>query len=606
MKKICLLLFPLLLLTACDEPDLSNVKINIKSLDVNYTEVVIKGDISRTGYASVKSYGVCYSQSENPTLDDKVSANNLYNGESTYTQRITNLKENTTYYVRAYVTNGIETVYSECQQLKTSVAVAPSVSTLPVKDKSVTNATLCGRIDDTGGLTITEVGFYYSDVAATPTKYHNTISQQKSYTTSESFDITALGLQEATKYYYRAYAKNAKGITVGDVMTFYTEAITTPTVQTISVENITSSSARINIKVVDDGGTTLDEVGVCYASTKNPTTSNKKQYKSGGSETSYYFNLSLESDQLYHVRAYAKNSKGVSYGTDISFTTLPPGNRIFKVGDNTYVQFSPGNLQYQASTRSFQFAYAQYDIIGEDNTNISSSYSGWIDLFGYGTSGYTYKPYYSTSSASSYAQQDIYNTSHDWGVYASSDLGNGWRTLTSWEWVYLYENRANASRKRSRATVYGVAGFIFLPEEWELPTGCSFMSNASYYNTNNYDLSTWKKLENAGAVFLPAAGYRVVSEVSSVGSLGAYWSSHWSEGGTSKEGKAYPAQPDIFYFNDDVIYPSGIYTENRNNHNSYGHSVRLVKNVSTSTSKMPEKPHQKIIPQAINLDTRVE
>lgn len=62
-----------------------------------------------------------------------------------------------------------------------------------------------------------------------------------------------------------------------------------------------------------------------------------------------------------------------------AFTINSNGDQIF---------FSQGNLQYQASTNTWQFATNQYDIIGSDNSNISSTYDGWIDLFGWGTSGY--------------------------------------------------------------------------------------------------------------------------------------------------------------------------------------------------------------------------
>ena len=64
------------------------------------------------------------------------------------------------------------------------------------------------------------------------------------------------------------------------------------------------------------------------------------------------------------------------------FTSEP-----FLVSATKQVRFSQGNLQYQASTNTWRFAETQYSIVGNANENISSSYSGWIDLFGRGTSG---------------------------------------------------------------------------------------------------------------------------------------------------------------------------------------------------------------------------
>ena len=64
----------------------------------------------------------------------------------------------------------------------------------------------------------------------------------------------------------------------------------------------------------------------------------------------------------------------------------PKAFTVNSVGKPVY--FSQGNLQYQASTDTWRFAENQYDMIGEDNSNISSTYDGWIDLFGWGTSGW--------------------------------------------------------------------------------------------------------------------------------------------------------------------------------------------------------------------------
>ena len=45
----------------------------------------------------------------------------------------------------------------------------------------------------------------------------------------------------------------------------------------------------------------------------------------------------------------------------------------FSISDSKQIYFSQGNLQYQASTGTWRFAEHQYDMIGSDNSNISSS-----------------------------------------------------------------------------------------------------------------------------------------------------------------------------------------------------------------------------------------
>jgi len=56
-------------------------------------------------------------------------------------------------------------------------------------------------------------------------------------------------------------------------------------------------------------------------------------------------------------------------------------SRTFSVNDSTKVQFSRGNLQYNANTNIWQFAEHQYDYIGEDNGKNTTIY----DLFNWGT-----------------------------------------------------------------------------------------------------------------------------------------------------------------------------------------------------------------------------
>ena len=92
----------------------------------------------------------------------------------------------------------------------------------------------------------------------------------------------------------------------------------------------------------------------------------------------------------------------------------------FSVSHSTKVYFSQGNLQYQASSKTWRFAEHQWDFVGDsiygtvyekgiksDNAKISSSYDGWIDLFGWRTSGYNGKnPYETSMKDSDYADGD--------------------------------------------------------------------------------------------------------------------------------------------------------------------------------------------------------
>jgi len=205
-------------------------------------------------------------------------------------------------------------------------------------------------------------------------------------------------------------------------------------------------------------------------------------------------------------------------------------NGKFSVSASKQVQFSEGNLVYNGSSKTFQFATNQYSRVGSGNQSISSTYSGSIDLFGWGTSGYNNCMPYETSLSVAYGggRSSIDGTQYDWGIKNFSN----YRTLTNAEWSYLLSSRANATDLRGPAQVNGVNGWILLPDNWTLPSGITFKSlnaGASGYTSNVYTSSQFTTLQNAGAVFLPAAGWRYSSGsatvVSYVNSMGYYWSS---------------------------------------------------------------------------------
>lgn len=201
---------------------------------------------------------------------------------------------------------------------------------------------------------------------------------------------------------------------------------------------------------------------------------------------------------------------------------------LFSVSDTLRVRFSRGNLQYRAKDSKWRFAGNQFDVVGKENENIGKAFSGWIDLFGWGTSGNANSmPYCSEMDPSLYATSVnmLVGNSYDWGV--SNEILNAevswiWRTLTVDEWNYLLEGRSNASQLKSYATVMGHQGLLLLPDEWICPANVSVVPSAQSYATNNYDKSAWIYLQANGAVFLPATGWRMGTTVQ-YPEEGYYW-----------------------------------------------------------------------------------
>ena len=252
----------------------------------------------------------------------------------------------------------------------------------------------------------------------------------------------------------------------------------------------------------------------------------------------------LESETQYYYCAFLfLNETQYKYGSVKSFTTLEApkidGIGMFSVSADKQVTFSKGNLQYTQSTDTWSFASTQWEMIGTDNViggSVSSDQSGYyrygdaladkVDLFGWSTSATNF----GVSTSEDY---DDYSGSFvDWGTNRiGNDAPNTWRTLTRDEWYYLRYTRTNADALCGVAQVNGVNGLILLPDNWTCPAGVTFKSGfhsnkgVDYYASyQTFTAEQWSKLESAGAVFLPAAGLRFLSNVYYVQSYGNYWS----------------------------------------------------------------------------------
>ena len=134
------------------------------------------------------------------------------------------------------------------------------------------------------------------------------------------------------------------------------------------------------------------------------------------------------------------------------------------------------------------------------------------------------------------------SANYDWGIYNPISNGgnqaNQWRTLTQLEWAYVFNTRTtNSGIRYAKAKVNDMNGVILLPDDWSSDTYSLSNTNSSgaSYSSNTISATQWSALEQAGAVFLPAAGYRYGTSVDSVGSEGGYWSAscNYSDGAWS-------------------------------------------------------------------------
>lgn len=294
---------------------------------------------------------------------------------------------------------------------------------------------------------------------------------------------------------------------------------------------------------------------------------------------------------------------------DVAVNGKLPG--AFSVSATKVVYFSQGNLQYQGSTGSWRFAENQYDFIGKAAGNITSSNRDkstyWIDLFGWATSGWNnsnrnaYQPYSTSTTNSDYGVKSTKAADEtltgdyangDWGVYNSASLGSGWRTLTNAEWGYLFNTRTTSGTVNSTSNAryteakiltdgtgtnyltYNICGIILFPDDFDGGVSYGSEGDVTWGTINGTSAwgttcttAGWAALEDAGCVFLPAAGRRDGTTVGFAGSGGYYWSS--------------TAQSATNAYN---LYFCSSYVNLQNNYSRcFGFSVRLVQDIPAAS-----------------------
>jgi hypothetical protein len=111
-----------------------------------------------------------------------------------------------------------------------------------------------------------------------------------------------------------------------------------PTVTTDAASVINCSSATGGGNVTDGGSETVTDRGVCWSTSSSPTTSDSKTSDASGTGTFTSSITGLSSGQTYYVRAYATNSVGTSYGSEVQFVanlTVASSSGGSRVGTGT-------------------------------------------------------------------------------------------------------------------------------------------------------------------------------------------------------------------------------------------------------------------------------
>lgn len=341
----------------------------VEPIEVKATSVETAGHIMSDGHGMITDRGICWSTSQNPTIDgDKKQCGT---GKGTFECPITTLAPGTTYYLKAFATNEAGTAYGEEFSITTPNPVLATLATAPVTNAYGTSAISGGTVMDDGNDKISVCGVCWS------TSPNPTIQDKK--TTDQavegSFVSTLANLEAGVTYYLRAYATNFAGTAYGDELTFETTQPVLPTVSTLSVSNITATTATTGGKVTLDGGSPILARGICWAATQEPTLADS-YLEDGGKETGEYsLTLTgLKAGIVYHVRAYATNAIGTQYGNEVLFTPSykDDGLDMVFIEGNT---FTMGGVDGNSSNPSFEVTFPAYYL-----SKVETTQKLWVEI----------------------------------------------------------------------------------------------------------------------------------------------------------------------------------------------------------------------------------
>jgi hypothetical protein len=254
-----------------------------------------------------------------PATVKKVTAEK--NSDADYSWDVPELAFNTSYYVRAFITNSNGTAYGEEVNF-TSGAELATLSTNAPADISTNSVLLGGNIITTGNPPYNERGVCYG--VSTRPDIDNSIKAIITGDGTGSFSKQVSGLSSGTKYYVRAYAKSGdSGTAYGDEeVSFTTHAPVSVNTQAVSSTNITTSSAKIYGNITNEGVPAYSEKGICYGTSNNPRKETAFSLPVTGTGTGmYYADINLDANTKYYACAYATNELGTVYGKTVDFTT---------------------------------------------------------------------------------------------------------------------------------------------------------------------------------------------------------------------------------------------------------------------------------------------
>lgn len=315
------------------EPTLNGLNVmNIK--DDNAEASASIANIGGEG-ETIEERGFVVSTSGDPTIDGYNTTKFVSSStEDAFSTKLTGLRYNTLYYIRAYAINKVGAGYSKTLSFETGSSERATLGELKCTKTEAHSLSFSFEVTSTGGADLTSQGFKWRKL--NESEYTNVSGKL----TGNTVTGTITGLTENTGYYVYGYVKNKNGETSTGYNTFNTaklppgegdnptpgddDGTKKPTVGYTNVSEIYATTAWLSANIESDGKLTITEKGFLWMvddGTELTTGNGTKIIVTSGSTSMRHKLTGLTGKTRYRVRAYAINAKGISYGGYSTFTT---------------------------------------------------------------------------------------------------------------------------------------------------------------------------------------------------------------------------------------------------------------------------------------------
>lgn len=357
------------------DPTLSTMRVE----NIGSDSAMITGFVIAEGDGFTEK-GVVYDINQDPTIESNKVTYADTADNAAYSVVIRELDYATKYYVRAYAMNGTTAIYGDTLSFTTK-PVVPELTTAEITNITGNSASGGGEVTIAGGAAVTAYGICYSTEQDPTTE--DQITEDGSGTGAFTSELTEL--LGNTTYYVRSYATNSAGTGYGPEVSF-TTLVGLPAVATGAVSNISKTGATVAGSLTSDGGGTITERGIVWGLNADPTTADNKVADAGTDIGDFTADVSgLDLSTTYHVRAYAINSAGTSYGDDVTFTTLADITTFWVVGDYNGWDNSD-NAEMLVSTESSNGMAEGYVYLTTGGIKLVTDHS-WDDAHTFGDDG---------------------------------------------------------------------------------------------------------------------------------------------------------------------------------------------------------------------------